>query len=59
MKYLVPCFIVVDVAKNAEHAEELARRHVSMKNGSVLVFDEKLPTIEFDGEWPRTMENLF
>lgn len=56
-KFLVPCFIVVDGAETKEQADLLAQRHQSMKNGSVLLFDEELPTIEINDrkEYPHSI----
>lgn len=59
--YLFPCFIVVE-ANSIVEADKLAERHCIMKNGSVLLLDKELPTVEIkvdkDHEYPHTIKGL-
>lgn len=61
--YIIPAFIVVDNANNIEEANEQAAKHQTMKNGSVLLLDEELPTVAYvpeakATEYPHAMRNI-
>ena len=59
--FITPCFIVVQ-AETLEEAAKKTAKHQAMKNGSVLLLDEELPTVATDidmsKEYPHSMTRI-
>jgi hypothetical protein len=53
--YIVPCFIIVENASSVMEATQEASLHQEWHNGSILLLDEDLPTVEITLD-PNTTE---
>ncbi len=58
-RFAIAAIVFVD-APTKEKADDLAGRHVQMKNGSCLLLDETLPTVEVSagGEYPHSLLDI-
>lgn len=60
-RFLTVALIFTD-APNLEAAEKMADKYVGMRNGSALVLDESIPTVEVDEgegkEYLRSVKDL-
>ncbi len=59
--FITPCFIIVQ-AETLEEAVKQTAKHQAMKNGSVLLLDEELPTVatevDMTKEYPHSMTKI-